>query len=145
LDPTIKESNRTFYYIGHSLGGALATIAATVFGAMYPDARHVCMTFGSPRVGDDNFVREFTKQCDESVRSVNQEDPVPLIPSSCNYSHVPGLVYFDKNEDLHRELVENRLANTCRDSFLCCCGLAENPVDDHDMRQYIQLWKKMLV
>jgi len=141
-DPTVKESNRTLYYIGHSLGGALATIAATVFGAMYPKVRHVCLTFGSPRVGDANFVREFNKHCDESIRSVNQEDPVPMIPLSCNYTHVPGLVYFDTQDDLHREIVENRLVNVCRDSCLCWCGLTENPIDDHDMTQYIHLWKK---
>ena len=55
-DTEIRDSNRTFYYFGHSLGGALATVAAVVFGAMYPEARHVCITFGSPRVGDTLFV-----------------------------------------------------------------------------------------
>jgi triacylglycerol lipase len=70
-DKTIKESHKTFYYCGHSLGGALSTIAALTFGAMYPDARHVCITFGSPRVGDTVFTDLFHKHVDESVRCVN--------------------------------------------------------------------------
>lgn len=70
-DTTVKESNRTFYYFGHSLGGALATLSATIIGSLYPNVRHVCITFGSPRVGNDSFVKAFKKHCDESVRAVN--------------------------------------------------------------------------
>lgn len=108
-DETVRESNRTFYYVGHSLGGALATIAALVFGSMYPEARHVCLTYGSPRVGDDRFVALFKQHVDESVRCVNQEDPVPMVPTSCSYSHVPGLLYFDRNEEMQTELTEHRM------------------------------------
>lgn len=70
-DDTIRDSNRTMYYVGHSLGGALATLAAMYFGSIYPDVRHVCITFGAPRVGDKAFVSEFKKHVDESVRCVN--------------------------------------------------------------------------
>lgn len=143
-DSTVRESNRTFYYIGHSLGGALATISALVFGAMFPNARHVCITFGSPRVGDDTFVRLFQKHVDESVRCVNQEDPVPLVPTSCSFSHVPGVLYFDADEKPNTDITENRLVNSCRDGILCCCGLAESPVDDHATTQYETIVKKCL-
>lgn len=143
-DKSIKDSNKTFYYIGHSLGGALSTIAALVFGIMYPDARHVCITFGSPRVGDARFCELFKEHVDECVRSVNQEDPVPLVPTACRYEHVYGLAYIDRNNDIQREMTENRLLNTCKDSFLCCCGVGENPLDDHDMKQYREAWLRRL-
>ena len=143
-DKSIKDSNKTFYYIGHSLGGALSTIAALVFGIMYPDARHVCITFGSPRVGDARFCELFKEHVDECVRSVNQEDPVPMVPTACRYEHVYGLAYIDKNNDIQREMTENRLLNTCKDSFLCCCGVGENPLDDHDMTQYREAWLRRL-
>jgi triacylglycerol lipase len=68
---SIRDSNRTMYYIGHSLGGALATLAAAYFGSLYPDVRHVCITFGAPRVGNAVFISEFKKHVDESVRCVN--------------------------------------------------------------------------
>jgi triacylglycerol lipase len=70
-DKSIKDSNKVFYYFGHSLGGALATLAALVFGCMYPDARHVCITFGAPRVGDARFCDLFRENVDECVRCVN--------------------------------------------------------------------------
>lgn len=142
-DDTIKDSNRTMYYFGHSLGGALATIAATVFGAMFPNVRHVCITFGAPRVGDTTFANVFRKNVDECVRCVNQEDPVPAVPSACNYEHVYGIVYIDKDQKLQDEITENRLLNTCRDSFLCCCGIAENPTDDHGYEQYEAAWNNI--
>jgi len=140
-DDTVKESNKTFYYMGHSLGGALSTVAALIFGAMFPDARHVCITFGSPRVGDAKFVQLFHHHVDESVRSVNQEDPVPMVPTACRFEHVGGVQFIDKNHTIQDSITENRLLNSCKDSMLCCCGLAESPIDDHDTEQYEEAWK----
>ena len=142
-DGTVKESNKTFYYMGHSLGGALSTVAAVIFGAMFPDARHVCITFGSPRVGDAKFVQLFHKHVDETVRCVNQEDPVPMVPTACRFEHVGGVHYIDKDHKIQDEITENRLLNSCKDSILCCCGLAENPLDDHDTEQYEAVWKSI--
>lgn len=144
-DTSIKESNKTFYYFGHSLGGALATIASLVFGSLFPDARHVCITYGSPRVGNERFCSLFKRHVDECVRVVNQEDPVPLVPTACRFEHVYGVAYIDKDEKIHDEITENRVWNTCKDSMLCCCGIAENPKDDHDLTQYASAWKKISV
>jgi predicted lipase len=41
---------------GHSLGGALATLAATWASFEYPEADVRCVTLGSPRVGNPAFV-----------------------------------------------------------------------------------------
>ena len=57
---------------GHSLGGALATLAA---------ARHqadVLWTFGAPRVGDALFARSLAGTA--IGRVVNGNDPVPAVP-----------------------------------------------------------------
>ena len=112
----------------------MATIAALVFGAMYPDARHVCITFGSPRVGDEEFVKLFKKHVDESVRCVNQEDPVPMVPTACRFEHVYGIKYIDRNNEIQDSITEHRLLQSCAHSVMCCCGIAENPLDDHDTR-----------
>jgi hypothetical protein len=62
------------YITGHSLGGALAQIAAAVFGS---DQIAACYTFGSPRVGNAYF-DPWVKP--PSYRIVNTADIVPQIP-----------------------------------------------------------------
>ena len=60
------------FYTGHSLGAALATLAA----ARMPP--HAVYTFGSPRVGDAGFARHLA---DVPVyRLVNHCDLVPTVP-----------------------------------------------------------------
>ncbi|CAJ1396703.1 unnamed protein product [Effrenium voratum] len=62
---------------GHSLGGALATLCAADFAR----ARQVeCVTFGSPRVGDEAFGALYRSSVKRSARVVNKFDPVPRTP-----------------------------------------------------------------
>jgi len=51
---TLLDSSSVKHIIisGHSLGGALATLAAVQFTHSFPEAIIDCVTFGSPRVGD---------------------------------------------------------------------------------------------
>ncbi|MFW5694712.1 MAG: lipase family protein [Alkalispirochaeta sp.] len=59
-------------FCGHSLGGALASLAAVYYG----NPCHL-YTFGAPRVGDERFVRLLPST---SLRFVNAGDPVPSLP-----------------------------------------------------------------
>ena len=83
-------------FTGHSLGGALATIAATVIGTNDAEAlgnpEIACITFGSPRVGNRAFGRAFARAVplDLCCRVTHYEDPVPMVPLSPFYCHVPG-------------------------------------------------------
>jgi triacylglycerol lipase len=61
-----------WFYTGHSLGGALAMLAA----AHHP-ARAV-YTFGAPRVGDTGFLQSLALQATFAL--VNPRDPVPALP-----------------------------------------------------------------
>ena len=77
IETTVDESVPStlgFYITGHSLGGALAQIAAA---ALNRDNLAACYTFGSPRVGTAGF--------DEQVRCphyrvINNWDLVPGLP-----------------------------------------------------------------
>lgn len=97
----------TIHVTGHSLGGAMATIAAATIGSLinaipaeadatktvfkskdFHKKRIVCHTVGSPRVGNTNFVKWFHDHVDENMRIANDDDPVTLFPISCLYTHV---------------------------------------------------------
>jgi pimeloyl-ACP methyl ester carboxylesterase len=64
------------WFTGHSLGGALATLAADRHG----DSAAV-YTFGSPLVGDDAFAAGFNNRHEgRSFRYVNGDDLVTRVP-----------------------------------------------------------------
>ena len=68
---------------GHSMGGALATIAAHRLGCK------MCVTFGSPRVGDRRWARAFNaKLVGKAYRVVNSVDLVSRVPSFLRFRHV---------------------------------------------------------
>jgi hypothetical protein len=72
----------SFYITGHSLGGALATIAAldlSCNGIVSKNQLHL-YTFGSPRVGDVHFANAVMGAVSEHWRVVHDRDAVPHIP-----------------------------------------------------------------
>lgn len=87
LKKLVKRSNtHTIVCTGHSLGGALATLAAVDLSL---DGRKViCHTFGSPRVGNDKFAELFSKRVYTSMRVFNKRDPVTMVPLSFRFTHV---------------------------------------------------------
>lgn len=72
----VKVSTPKVVFAGHSLGGALATLAALDFA---PRAAVTLVTFGAPHVGDGNFVRLFDATVPTCVRVVNPYDPVTRV------------------------------------------------------------------
>lgn len=76
--------------VGHSLGGALATMAADYITEKNI-ARPVLYTFGCPRVGTRSFAEHLTMQANESniFRVFHKKDPVSMIPL-WPFTHVPA-------------------------------------------------------
>jgi triacylglycerol lipase len=86
---------RSVWFCGHSLGAALATLAAD----RYEGTRGVC-TFGSPRVGDPAFMASFNqKLAGRSLRYVNHHDIVTHVPTErpIRYEHVDERRYIARN------------------------------------------------
>ena len=80
---------------GHSLGGAVATIAAAytrdALGADDIDL----YTYGSPRTGNKAFAAGVTEQAGLEYRITHTDDPVPRLPPIfIGYSHVSPEYWF---------------------------------------------------
>ena len=78
-------ASRRVWFCGHSLGAALATLAAD----RHSSPQGVC-TFGCPRVGDRTFARAFSQRlAGRTLRYVNHYDVVTHVPPPLfGYKHV---------------------------------------------------------
>ena len=82
-----------FLILGHSLGGALATLAAAELAIVNPGAvqsKVIIYTFASPRVGLLDFAASFNDAVPTSFRIWNTLDIVPQVPPF-PFIHVSGL------------------------------------------------------
>lgn len=91
-------TGRPIYVVGHSLGGAVATLVSQHLHELgYPVQLY---TFGSPRVANTTFVRYFHGLGIPSTRVVCDQDIVPHVPG-WPYRHVVGLLHLsDSGQEL---------------------------------------------
>ncbi|KAJ3102867.1 hypothetical protein HDU97_000250 [Phlyctochytrium planicorne] len=89
--------NAALTVVGHSLGGAVATMGAINLAQVVPANKIRLYTQGSPRVGNEAFysyVRNFGFQ--EVLRGVNYNDLVPhLPPTPLGFNHVNAEHWID--------------------------------------------------
>lgn len=75
-------SGKPLWFSGHSLGGALATLAAAKAILMEHPSVHL-VTLAAPRVGDERFAQVFERQAVRPVRVVLGDDIVPrMVPAA---------------------------------------------------------------
>jgi len=115
------------YVAGHSLGAALATLAACdIDRNSGKTIANVC-TFGSPRVGNRDFSNAYNARfADTTWRVVNSSDLVPEVPPPVQlgpvgpvvigafYSHVDTPILFN---DQRNSLVDNHDIHTYADAI----------------------------
>jgi len=89
----LQKKNRKIWITGHSLGAALATLAADRYGNVQG-----LYTYGSPRVGDRDFKEDFNVN---AYRFVNNSDIVAKVPPARMYLHVGELKYIDCDGIIH--------------------------------------------
>ncbi len=135
------------FLTGHSLGAALATLAAAHFYTSGRDV-HSVYAFGSPRVGCRRF-REVYKRHDRgrTFRIVNRHDIVARIPPRLlRYRHVGLLRYLDAEGAIHDDLnfwqrMLLYLDPAGRDPKAYIndlVGRLPGALDDHKVRNYIE-------
>ncbi len=85
-------------FVGHSLGGALAAIAASrlIFSPLC--SRMYLWTFGQPRCGDRQWADWMEQQLNSRyVRTFNAGDPIPHVPTRLRFCHAGRELFFDKD------------------------------------------------
>jgi triacylglycerol lipase len=137
-----QDKAQTLWITGHSLGGALAALAAAAFTFAKRMPINGLYTYGQPRVGDIHF----TGQCDNHIgnlffRLVNNEDIVTRVPPRI-FPHVPPwfyghsgqVLYFDGQGVLHSdESWWNQFLIRFDVGFDKMRELLTTPIADHDL------------
>jgi hypothetical protein len=81
VDQALKEKERPLWVTGHSLGGALALLAAWRLQRNFISVCEV-VTFGAPMIGNETASKAFEQEFPGKIfRYVDVEDVVPLLPS----------------------------------------------------------------
>lgn len=135
----------TVHFTGHSLGAALATLAAGYFSPVIREygCKIKCHTFGCPRIGNRGFVEWFKGLVDESCRFLNFKDPVPLIPVNCFYRHIDGGIELDNNGGV--TFIDKDLATCMRILCLPFNIYYRHPIANHACDLYINRLLKLAV
>lgn len=146
---------RPIWVTGHSLGGALATLAALRLQAADFSVRAV-YTYGSPRVGDPVFAASYPAP---NYRFVNYNDLVPHVPSEqfllgvpgqgirlVHYQHVGTLEYLGRDGLLtdNPNLVEERKEFLLHSLTAAGGSVEPEAINDHRIANYIAAIKKNL-
>ncbi|CRI63345.1 hypothetical protein THIOKS11310036 [Thiocapsa sp. KS1] len=81
VQEAMDASERPLWVTGHSLGGALALLAAWRFQRAFIGV-HEVVTFGAPMIGNAVAAKAFEQAFPDRIfRYVDIEDPVPLLPT----------------------------------------------------------------
>jgi hypothetical protein len=127
---------------GHSLGGAMASIAAAqvVYEKMWTSNNVKLITFGEPRVGNSDFADAYEKLVPHSYRVVHAQDPIPHIPASQGRdppTHHRFEVWYNNNMTT-AAYVTNPYAfyQLCHDRGEGACGNTLDPNPSHHVLYY---------
>lgn len=81
IDDITKNKDYQIIFIGHSFGGAIATLSIYSFVKNYIEDRDpVLITFGQPRVGNEEFAKKFNQLIPNVYRIAKTDDKITMIP-----------------------------------------------------------------
>lgn len=101
---------------GHSLGAAMANLAAYDLAAQGKYGSIISYTYGSPRTGNGLFATEYNSKISTKYRNVHRFDPVPHVPPFSNtypedYWHVDTEIWQDAS-GLYRDCDEDNIGDS---------------------------------
>ena len=138
-----KKNKRPLFITGHSLGGAMATIAAAKL--IHVDRPFTSVyTFGQPRALSRETAQVFNVECKSRFfRFHNNNDIVTRVPARLmGYSHVGDYLYITEEKEIHREVgfwfrfldqIDGAVKDVKEKGF--------DGIKDHDMNEYLKAIK----
>jgi triacylglycerol lipase len=142
LEKALKENQRTLWFSGHSLGGAMAAVCAVRCKiSSIPSNPKAIFSYGAPRVGNRPYTSVLKLQ---HYRWVNNNDIVPRVPPRwLGYRHMGQEIYLNR----HGKISYLRAWFRVRDRFRgLLSSLRVGKLDyfsDHSMFEYISHIRKI--
>ena len=115
----LQDGQRTIWFTGHSLGGALAQLAVARLMQTRKRVQGL-YTYGSPRCGDIQFAKEFERHAGSiTFRLVNEADLIPdAAPTFLGFEHCGRQCELDGQGRLHIDTPPNQgLLNLLEQTF----------------------------
>jgi len=135
----INRNNKPLFITGHSLGASMATI----FASRLKPCVSALITFGSPRVGDDDFVNNLHVT---HYRIKNSNDIVTKLPlESMGYKHHGKCIYLNyygvicelTTFQYYVDIFRSHVYTLYKFQFF-------NGIRDHSLVNYIEKFKKLI-
>lgn len=129
-----KAKDKTFFITGHSLGGAMSTIATSRLS----DQVDALFTYGSPRVGTRSFVKSIAHI--PHYRHVNNNDIVPKVPFAfMGYRHTCNPRYINFYGNIRKSTYWQRVKDQWRGRWHALRkGVPFDGAIDHGMNYYVE-------
>jgi hypothetical protein len=143
----VLSSDQTLWVTGHSLGGALATLAARRLQMDEGLRTHATFTYGAPRVFDPGAAEKFRLLL---YRFVNGKDIVPHVPPPLllmrRYKHVGKLVHLLGDGEIDKSAVKWDLMKGMAVDFMTEATEKDFivPLEHHKVGHYVSEIKKAL-
>jgi triacylglycerol lipase len=139
-----QDHGQSLWVTGHSLGAALATLAAAHWREADKPV-HGLYIFGAPRVGDRVFERTFDQDFGaRNFRFVNNADLVTRVPlRTMGFSHAGTLLYFtDKGKLMADPGLWDAFLNRMQGRIEDLGNMGPADLKQHSIDHYIKLCEK---
>lgn len=141
IEEEMKDSRKSLWFTGHSLGAAAATLAASTCAFAEPPIEvSGVYTYGQPRVGDSKFAELYNSRLkSKTFRFVNNNDAVTKIPSWAPFfffAHVGQIKYLTEDGELvdYEKLTwTQRLTDTFKGIVEDISESGLDSINDHSM------------
>jgi predicted lipase len=141
----INKDNLNVLIIAHSMG-SIGKIAGINIREINRDINIDCVTFGSPKIGDQAFIELCDSCIDLNINVINDNDIVPILPISIAYKHSGIILVLLDNSVKYRNrnfLKELQIFSLFFVNWMSC--LKVDVISDHWMSSYIKETKKRII
>ncbi|MCE6996141.1 lipase family protein [Saccharothrix sp. S26] len=143
----LRTGEQTVWFTGHSLGGALAMLAAAWLHFEEPRlSAHGVYTFGQPRTCNGALVKAYDRAlAGRTFRVVNNNDIVAQVPPGPVFRHVAELRYIDSSGKVRDSMPRvSKLLDRAKGLTADLFAPAADGMRDHLMKAYVAALEKNL-